>query len=72
VQFNFVEHKLDEHLSQKNLNRKKKMEKEKRGGDGREGGRERERENNPLTGMNLSLYGSHISGSIPFNIPWNL
>jgi hypothetical protein len=66
VQFNFVEHKLDEHLSQKNLNRKKKMEKEKRGGDGRE------RENNPLTGMNLSLYGSHISGSIPFNIPWNL
>lgn len=27
---------------------------------------------NLLTGINLSLYGSHISRSIPFNIPWNL
>lgn len=25
-----------------------------------------------LTGINLSLYGSHISGSIPFTMPWNL
>lgn len=25
-----------------------------------------------LTGINLSLYGSQISGSIPFNIPQNL
>lgn len=50
VLVNFVEHKLDKQLSQKNLDRKNKMAKEKRGGM-----RERERENNPLTGMNLSL-----------------
>jgi len=24
------------------------------------------------TGIKLSLYGSHISGSIPFKMPWNL
>ena len=59
----------------KTINRKKKWQK-KRGvgiwGSVHMHAHMRARERNRLTGMNLSVYGSHISGSIPFNIPWNL